>query len=769
MIAIVTTGALLVGMLSRSGSTAGAQRYPVGGTNSLARRPQEFPRSADKVSTALRPATVTVFQIFRPAAQLMARLTYARKFALIGLVLLVPAVLALRAYWTQQGAQIAFSAKERVGMVYLKPANELVLRLVESRGLAVRAAAGDAAAAARQTAAKQRLDAALAAVDEADGAIGAELETTRLWGELKGEVAQAAGARAAKPGQAFDAYGPAVAGALGLVVQLANGSNLILDPDLDTYYLMDTLITKLPTAADQAGRTADLGLIVARGGSMDERVALASAQGGLTGTLGLLRDGIGTAFAHTARASLERELSAPLRAVTGARRGRVEAVARMEAATTPVLDQLLEARVDKLSRARVELAVVIAFALLVALYLFVGFFVSVRQAVGEISGRLRSLSERDTTALRAGLEAISRRDLTVEIVPLTEPIARPGRDELGDVARAVNAVRDDTVASVQAYNDTRAALSEAIGRVARGAQSVSGTSQEMAGASEQTGRAVAEIAEAVADVARGAETQVLRTGSARATTDEVAAATQQGAADAQETVIAAQRTRAAAEAGGHAVGEVFEAMQAVRQSSGAAAESIRGLSAKSDDIGGIAATITRIAEQTNLLALNAAIEAARAGESGRGFAVVAEEVRKLAEESEQAAGTIGRLIGEMQSVTARTAQVIESGAERTAAGAASVDGAREAFALVGQSVDDMAGRVEGIAAAIAQIAERITGVEQDMGEVTSVAEVTSAASEEVTATAQETSVSAQQMASSAGALAETASELSQLVAAFTLR
>jgi methyl-accepting chemotaxis protein len=700
---------------------------------------------------------VTVIQLFRPASSLMARLTYARKFALIGLVLLVPAVLALRAYWTQQGTQIAFSAKERVGMVYLEPANELVVKLVEARSAAVR---GEPA---------PSLDTAVAAVDKVEASDGRTLETTKLWTALKGTIDKASTAEPGTPQDAFDAWTPAVSGALGLVVQVANGSNLILDPDLDTYYLMDTLITKLPSAADQAGQAGDLALIAGADGTMDQRVALSTAKGGLSGTLGPLSDGLETAFTHTARATLRDELTRPLETVKGAKGGRVEAVAKMESVTTPVLDQLLKARVDRLTAARTRLAVVFGLALLVALYLFAGFFLSVRVAVAEISGRLRSLAERDTTALRAGLEAISRRDLTLEIAPQTEPIEAPSRDELGDVARAVNAVREDTIASVQAYNDTRGALSEAIGRVARGAQSVSGTSREMAGASEQTGRAVAEIAQAVADVARGAETQVHRTGSARATTDEVAAATQQGVADAQETVAAAQRTRQAAEAGGNAVSEVFEAMQAVRETSGAAAESIRGLSAKSDDIGGIAATITTIAEQTNLLALNAAIEAARAGESGRGFAVVAEEVRKLAEESERAAGTIAGLIGEMQSVTARTAQVIEAGAQRTAAGAESVEGAREAFALVGQSVDDMAARVEAIAAAIARIADRINGVEHDMGEVTSVAEVTSAASEEVTATAQETSASAQQMAGSANALAETAAELSQLVAAFTLR
>ena len=691
-------------------------------------------------------------RLLAPARSLMSRLPYAWKFALIGLVLLIPGGLALRAYWAQQGAQIAFSAKERVGMVYLEPAQELVVALADARSAAV---AGEPV---------PSLEEPIAAVERAETQTGEQLETTKLWGELKTAIEAATSAKAGTPQDTFDAYQPAVDGALGLVVQVANGSNLILDPDLDTYYLMDTLIIKLPTAADQAGRTQDLALV---GTAMDQRVALLSAQDSLKATLTGLSTGLGTAFDKTARASLRGELSPGLKTLT--EKPTTANVAALMAATTPALDELLQVRVDKLTAARDRIGILFALAMALALYLFLGFFSSVRSSVARLAGRLRSLSEHDTAALRIGLETIARRDLTFEIAPVTEPIADIDRDELGEVARAVNAVRDDTVASVLAYNATRAALAEAIGQVASGAEQVSGTSRDMAGASEQTGRAVSEIADAVADVARGAERQVHRTSSARATADDVAAATQQGVADAQQTVVAAQHARSAARAGGDAVNEVFAAMRAVEESSAEAARTIRGLSERSNAIGGIAATITGIAEQTNLLALNAAIEAARAGDSGKGFAVVAEEVRRLAEDAEQAAARIGAMIGDMQAATAQTATIIDAAASRTAAGAAGVDGARDAFTLIGTSVDDMAARVEAIATGITAIAERIGRVEEDMSEVNSVAEITSAASEQVTATAQETTSAAIEMAGSAAALADTASELSRLVTAFTLR
>jgi methyl-accepting chemotaxis protein len=420
------------------------------------------------------------------------------------------------------------------------------------------------------------------------------------------------------------------------------------------------------------------------------------------------------------------------------------------------------------SAARTQAIAIILIALLVGFG--IAFWISrgIQRGVAAILDRLSSLRDHDTTDLRNALQAVADGDLTVQVTPVTPELARSSNDEIGDVAEAVAEIRNNTLGTVDAYNQTRASLAETIGKVSESAAVVAGSSQQVASTSSEAGKAVGEIASAVGEVAQGAERQVRAIESAKGVTTEVASATGESAENARETEDAARQASELAERGASAVAEATDAMESVRSSSVEATAAIRELGEKSEQIGGIVDTITGIAEQTNLLALNAAIEAARAGEQGRGFAVVAEEVRKLAEESQQAAASIAELIGEIQGETQKAVTVVEAGAERTTQGAQTVEQARESFVQIRAAVEDMSGRVGQIAAAIGQIAGSAQRMQEDIGEVAAVAEQSSASAEEVSASTEQTSASTQQIAASAQELASTSQQLEALVAQFKL-
>ena len=359
-------------------------------------------------------------------------------------------------------------------------------------------------------------------------------------------------------------------------------------------------------------------------------------------------------------------------------------------------------------------------------------------AFGEMIAYLRETAD--------AAEAIGEGDLTVEVVP--------------------NSDKDELRVSMRKMADN---LNGIVGELSSSAGTVSSASQQLTSTSEETSKAVTEIATAIGDVAQGAESQVRRVSEVREAMNEAVNAVLSSARSAEEAAVVAEQARETAQQGVMAVEQADAAMSAVQANSQDTAQAMADLADKSRQIGQFIQTITGIAEQTNLLALNAAIEAARAGEQGRGFAVVAEEVRKLAEESQKAAGTISGLVKEIQDETERTVDVVEDGVRRTEQGAETVAQARTAFEAIGLAVEDMTARIESIAAATQQITASTERVNEDIGGVATVAESSSATAEQVSASTQETSASAEEISASAQELSSTALLLEELVGRFKVR
>lgn len=337
----------------------------------------------------------------------------------------------------------------------------------------------------------------------------------------------------------------------------------------------------------------------------------------------------------------------------------------------------------------------------------------------------------------------------------------------GDLTQTVKIDSDDEIGRLAAaFNGMGANLKRLIQQVQKNAEQVAASSEELTATAEQSAQAVNQVAETISSVAEGATKQVKEVDATAVVVEQMSGGIQQIAANSAIVSDMSNKTAAAAENGNSAVSAAVNQMVTIEKSVAHSAEVVAKLGERSQQIGQIVGTISGIAGQTNLLALNAAIEAARAGEQGRGFAVVAEEVRKLAEQSQEAAKEIAALIGEIQSDTDLAVDVMNSGTDEVKRGTAVVNNAGQSFQDIFSQVTQMSKQVQAISSAIQQMAAGSQKIVASVQGIDHISKDIAAQTQTVSAATEEQAASMEEIAASSQALSNLAEELQAAVSKF---
>ncbi len=618
-----------------------------------------------------------------PGVRLFRHLRFRGKALLVSALLMLPTVIVGGVYLSIVHEQVEFSEKEIHGVEAMKRFTPLLQAVIEVRNATRAALGGFEPAVADYQAGRARVDKAFAAFEDHLKASGDPLTLTPQLAKMRAAWQATAASRNGADEKGRTVFGPVTEAGLVVLQTISDQSNLVLDPDIDSLYMINAMFLAMPKVSEDLGQLWGWGTYALAKGGLENpeqfrrySVWAARTQSGVDDANEFFKR------AFTANAELKSKVDltgfdAALKfhkmagdpskmvqdalepaEVYGNGKQAVAAYFKVYDTALPALQAVIERRIDGLQAGRLWRVAAVALCVLLAAYLFYCFS-------RVIDGGFRQVAHH--------LDDMARGDLTQTPQPW-------GKDEAADLILALGRMQ---IALRGIVSDVR----EASGEIVHASREIATGSMDLASRSEQAASQLQQTAASLEQI-----TSTL--GNSSATTQRAAAL--------------AGNNAQSAERGGQVIEDAVQVMGAIDEAS-----------RRINDIIGV---IDGIAFQTNILALNAAVEAARAGEHGRGFAVVAAEVRSLAQRSAASAREIKSLISDTGEKVERGVHVVRRAGEEMRQ---LVEGARSMSGML----REIAGAASEQTTGVKQVADAVSMLDSMTQQNSALVEQTAAASE----------------------------------------
>jgi methyl-accepting chemotaxis protein len=354
--------------------------------------------------------------------------------------------------------------------------------------------------------------------------------------------------------------------------------------------------------------------------------------------------------------------------------------------------------------------------------------------------------ERTADAYGETMRACADGDLTRRLDPDAES------DAMATVAAAFNEMMDDIEATVAATRAFADAVDDAAASTADGVH-------EVRSASERVTASVQQISE-------GADHQSDRLAAINDEIDDLSTTTQEIAATSSRVATLADRTATTSAEARESARRAIDGMNAIEAEAGDAVAEVDRLEEELEAIDDLLEFIGEVTTETNLLALNASIEAARSGTDDAEFTTVADQVKSLAEDTQDAATTVEERLEQVRRQAERVAIVVRETDERIADHRSAVEASVSALEEISEFAAETNEGVQEISAATQQQAGATQEVVTMADDVTAIGEETSAEAETVAAAAAEQTSSLVEVSDTAASLSDRARDLSDALSSF---